>query len=134
MPKVAVKPEGVPVLGVYTPAFKLSDGELIILSGVVGVDADGKTVGVGDAAAQTRQALANIKMVLEAAGASLDDVVHVRVFSTDMRNRTAINSERRKAFKGPMPASTHVQVVRLVNEEWLLEIEATAFVPNNRDA
>ena len=131
MAKVAIRPEGVPVLGVYTPAFKISDGELIILSGVVGVDADGNTV--GDAAAQTRQALNNIKTVLEAAGASLDDVVHVRVFSTDMRNRAAINAERRKMFRDPMPASTHVQVVRLVNEEWLLEIEATAFVPR-RDA
>jgi enamine deaminase RidA (YjgF/YER057c/UK114 family) len=128
MPKSAIKPEGIPVLGIYTPAFKVSDGELIILSGVVGVDADGKTVGIGDAAVQARQALNNIKAVLEAAGASLDDVIHVRIFSTDMRNRTAINAERRKVFRDPMPASTHVQVVRLVNEEWLLEIEATAFV------
>ena len=128
MAKSVVKPEGIPVLGVYTPAFKVSDGELIILSGVVGVDADGKTVGFGDAATQTRQALSNIKAILKAAGASLDDVIHVRIFSTDMRNRVAINAERRKVFKDPMPASTHVQVVRLVNEEWLLEIEVTAFV------
>jgi enamine deaminase RidA (YjgF/YER057c/UK114 family) len=130
MAKTPIKPDSIKVLGVYTPAFKVSDGDLIIMSGVVGVDSDGKTVGVGDAAAQTRQALANLKTTLEAAGATLDDVIHVRVFSTDLRNRTAINAERRKVFKDPMPASTHVQVTRLVGDDWLLEIEATAFVPH----
>jgi enamine deaminase RidA (YjgF/YER057c/UK114 family) len=130
MAKTPIKPDSIKVLGVYTPAFKVSDGDLIIMSGVVGVDSDGKTVGVGDAAAQTRQALANLKITLEAAGATLDDVIHVRVFSTDLRNRTAINAERRKVFKDPMPASTHVQVTRLVGDDWLLEIEATAFVPH----
>jgi enamine deaminase RidA (YjgF/YER057c/UK114 family) len=128
MAKIPIKPDSVQVLGVYTPAFKVSDGDLIIMSGVGGVDAGGNTVGVNDAAAQTRQALANLKTTLEAAGAALDDVIHVRVFSTDMRNRAAINAERRKVFKDPMPASTHVQVTRLVGEDWLLEIEATAFV------
>jgi enamine deaminase RidA (YjgF/YER057c/UK114 family) len=129
MAKIPIRPDSVRVLGVYTPAFKVSDGDLIIMSGVVGVDSDGNTVGVGDAAAQTRQALANLKATLEAAGATLDDVIHVRVFSTDLRNRPAINAERRKVFKDPMPASTHVQVTRLVGDDWLLEIEATAFVP-----
>lgn len=129
MPKVAIKPKGRAVLGVFTPAFKVSGGDLIVVSGQVGVDAQGKTIGIGDAAAQTRQVLDNMKAVLAEAGASLDDVIHVRVFSTDMRNRDAINAERRKVFKDPMPASTHVQVARLVKEEWLVEIEATAFVP-----
>jgi len=126
--KIAVKPDNVPVLGIYTPAFKVSNGELIITAGIVSVDAEGRTVGVGDAAVQARQAIANLKTVLEAAGASLDDVIHLRVFSTDMRNRDAINQERKRAFKDPLPASTHVQISRLVREDWLLEIEATAFV------
>ena len=128
MAKIAVKPDNVPVLGIYTPAFKVSNGELIITAGIVSVDAEGRTVGVGDAAVQARQAIANLKTVLEAAGASLDDVIHLRVFSTDMRNRDAINQERKRAFKDPLPASTHVQISRLVREDWLLEIEATAFV------
>lgn len=128
MPKIAVKPDNVPVLGIYTPAFKVSNGELIITAGIVSVDAEGRTVGAGDAAAQARQAIANLKTVLKAAGASLDDVIHLRVFSTDMRNRDAINQERKRAFKDPLPASTHVQISRLVREDWLLEIEAMAFV------
>lgn len=69
--------------------------------------------------------------MLEAAGASLDDVIHLRVFSTDMRNREAINHERKRAFKEPLPASTHVQISRLVREDWLLEIEATAFISSS---
>ena len=129
MPRVAIKPKGLPILGIYTPAFKVSGGELIITAGLVSIDANGKTVGVGDAGAQARQTIANLKIVLEEAGASLDDIIHLRVFSTDMRNRDAINKVRREAFKDPMPASTHVQVSRLVGEDWLLEIEATAFIP-----
>jgi 2-iminobutanoate/2-iminopropanoate deaminase len=129
--RIAIRPDGIPVLGIYTPAFKVSNGELIVTAGIVGVDAEGRTVGVGDAAAQARQAIANLRAVLEAAGASLDDVIHLRVFSTDMRNRDAINQERKRAFKEPLPASTHVQISRLVREDWLLEIEATAFVPSS---
>jgi enamine deaminase RidA (YjgF/YER057c/UK114 family) len=128
MTKMAIRPDGIPVLGIYTPAFKVGNGHLIVLSGAVGVDADGKTVGIDDAAAQTRQALKNIEAILDSAGASLDDVIHVRIFSTDMGNRSAINTERRRVFKDPMPASTHVEVVGLVNKEWLVEIEATAFL------
>jgi 2-iminobutanoate/2-iminopropanoate deaminase len=132
MPRVAIKPKGLPILGIYTPAFKVSGGELLITAGLVGVDANGNTVGIGDAGAQARQTLANLRVVLEEAGASLDDVIHLRVFSTDMRNRTAINNARREVFKDPMPASTHVQISRLVGEDWLLEIEATAFIPDGR--
>ena len=129
MAKIAIKPKGFPILGIYTPAFKISNGELIITAGLVSVDANGKTVGVGDAGAQARQAIANLTTVLAEAGASLDDVIHLRVFSTDMRNRDAINKARREAFKDPMPASTHVEIRRLVGEDWLLEMEATAFIP-----
>jgi 2-iminobutanoate/2-iminopropanoate deaminase len=132
MPRTAIKPKDLPILGIYTPAFKVSGGELVITAGLVGVDGNGKTVGIGDAGAQTRQTLANLRAVLEEAGASLDDVIHLRVFSTDMRNRNAINNARREVFKDPMPASTHVQISRLVGEDWLLEIEATAFIPDRR--
>ena len=132
MTKIAIQPKDLPVLGIYTPAFRVGNGDLIVTAGVVSVDSEGRTVGVGDAAAQARQAISNLKTVLAAGGASLDDVIHLRVFSTDMRNRDAINKERKRVFKDPLPASTHVQISRLVREDWLLEIEATAFVPASR--
>ncbi len=118
------------IMGTYTPAFRLSDGDLVLCSGIVPVDDDGNTVGVGDAEAQTRQVLTNMERLLAAAGARLSDVAHLRVFSTDMGNRTAIAKVRLEFFGDPLPASTHVEVVRLVKPEWLIEIEATAFVPH----
>lgn len=127
MAKTAIEPADVPPLGVYTPAFRLSDGEMVVCSGMVPVDERGETVGVGDPAAQTRQVLTNLQRLLEAANSSLADVVHLRVFSTDIDNREAINAVRRQFFAEPFPASTHLQVVRLVRPEWLVEIEATAF-------
>ncbi len=128
MKKEPVQPPDLPVLGIYTPAWKVSGGQVILCSGLVGVDQDGELAGVDDAAAQTRQALRNLQLVLETAGATMDDVVALRVFSTDMGNRQAINSVRREFFSEPFPASTHVEISRLVGEDWLVEIEATAVI------
>ncbi len=126
--KTAVSTPDVPVMGVFTPAFRLTDGELVVCSGIVPVDRDRQTVGVGDAAVQTRQILENLRAILKAADAELTDVVHLRVFSTDMANRQKINGVRNEFFSDPLPASTHVQITRLVDPEWLVEIEALAFV------
>jgi enamine deaminase RidA (YjgF/YER057c/UK114 family) len=128
MGKTAIVDVGVPVMGLYTPAYRLSDGELVMCSGIVPVDENGKTVGIGDAHAQARRVFTNLRMVLEAADATTNDVVALRVFSVDMNNRKAINEARLEVFGDPLPASTHVQIVRLVDPDWLLEIEATAFV------
>lgn len=124
-----IVPPDMEVVGQFTPAFRLSDGDLVVCSGIVPVDAAGQSVGARDAYAQTQQILANLKRVLEHAGAGLQHVVSLRVFSTDMENRSLINQARAEVFDTP-PASTHVQVVRLVRPEWLVEIEATAFVPS----
>jgi enamine deaminase RidA (YjgF/YER057c/UK114 family) len=126
--KEPIVPEGVPVVGIYTPAFRVR-GDLIVCSGITSGDEEGNTIGVGDPAAQTRQILTTLKRTLEAAGASLDDVVSLRVFSTDMRNREAINAERLKFFSEPLPASTHVEVSRLAKPDRVVEIEALAVVP-----
>lgn len=129
MPRVPVEPDGLPIMGSYTPAYKVSNGELILTSGLTGIDAEGRVVGgPEDPGAQAKQLFENLQAVLSHAGASLDDVVQLRIYTTDMRYRDAINVERRKFFKTPLPASTHVQVTRLVHEEWLFEIEAVAFV------
>jgi 2-iminobutanoate/2-iminopropanoate deaminase len=128
MPKTPITADLTP-MGIYTPAFRLSDGDLVLCSGIVPVDDDGNTVGVGDAEVQTRQVLTIMQRLLAAAGAEMSDVAHLRVFSTDMNNRKAINKARLEFFADPLPASTHVQVVRLVDPEWLIEMEATAFVP-----
>jgi len=81
----------------------------------VATDETGKLVGKGDMKAQTRQALENVKSALAKLGATLDDVVKVTIFVTDMTDFKGIHEVRRQYFKkGSYPASTLVQVSRLV--------------------
>ncbi len=101
----------------------------MFLSGLGPTDGDGNTIGAGDAGAQTRQIISSISAILREAGGTLDDVIRVRVFATDMKNRPAINAERMKAFKKPRAVSTFVQVSGLEKDDWLVAIEATAFIP-----
>jgi reactive intermediate/imine deaminase len=104
-------------------------GDLLFISGLVGVDADGKLVGDGDAARQTRQIFENMRKVLEAAGADFGDVLKVTVFLTDIADRARINPVRQEFFGAARPASTLVEVRRLVRPDLLVEIEAVVGLP-----
>ncbi len=126
MPFRPIAPADMKVLGVYTPGFEVTGGRLLFISGQAPVDAEGNTVGKGDAAAQARQTIENLRKVLRRAGGDLHHVIKVTVFTTDLAHREAINGMRTELFGAHKPASTHVQVVRLVNPDWLLEIEAVA--------
>ena len=100
-----------PSAGPFSPAVR--GGELIYLSGQVGQDpATGKLVD-GGVAAQTEQALRNLAAVLEAASRTLDDVVRVGVYLTDMANFTAMNDVYARAFTQPYPARTTIGVAAL---------------------
>ena len=103
-------------------------GDLLFVSGCVPVDGDGRLVGGDDVVAQARQVFANVGAVLEAAGAGFRDVVKVTVFLTDMGQIAAVQEVRTEFFREPHPASTMVEVSRLVNPEWMVEIEAIAVV------
>lgn len=128
MPVRPILPADTKVMGIYTPGFEVTGGRLLFVSGQVPVDGEGRTVGNGDPAAQTRQALENLRRVLQAAGGDLHHVIKVTVFTTDMANRAAINRVRTELFGGHRPASSQVQVVRLVDPDWLVEIEAVAVI------
>lgn len=106
----------------------IKSGRFVFVAGQVAVDENGKTVGVGDIGAQTRQVLTNIGKVLQAGGASFDDVCKVTVFVTDLANLPALQAVRPEFFKEPYPASTLVKVAQLINPDWLVEIEAIAIV------
>lgn len=112
--------------GIFSPGVKVGAGNLIFVSGQVARNAAGEIVGQGDIRAQTRQALENVKAVLEAAGARLDDIVKVTVFVTDVTQFAAIHEVRAEYFKRDYPASTLVEVKGLVSPELLIEIEAIA--------
>jgi reactive intermediate/imine deaminase len=113
-------------VGVFSAGVKVPAGQLIFVSGQVARNAAGETVGRGDVRAQTRQALENVKAVLEAAGATMDDIAKVTVFVTDVRHLAAIHEVRAEYFLKDYPASTLVEVKSLVSPELMIEIEAMA--------
>src|SRR5947209_1508330 len=129
----AVKREEFSVPGLSPPISHYCDavrfGDLLFISGLVGVDDRGKVVGEVDAARQTRQIFENMKKVLDAAGASFADVLKVTVFMTNIDDRPLINPVRQEFFGSARPASTLVEVRRLVRPELLLEIEAVVGLP-----
>jgi 2-iminobutanoate/2-iminopropanoate deaminase len=86
-------------------------------------------VGGADAAAQTRQILSNLALVLDAAGATMADVLKVTVFLTDINDRAAINPVRQEFFGSARPASTLIEVSRLALPEMKVEIEAVVGLP-----
>ena len=89
-------------------------------------------VGIGDIEAQTRQVLDNLARVLANVGGRLDDIVKVTVFVTDMAHLDQIHRVRAEYFTPPYPASTLVEVSRLVRPEYLIEIDAVASIPYER--
>jgi reactive intermediate/imine deaminase len=102
-------------------------GELVLVSGQVGIDDAGELVSVDDFETQADQAFRNLARVLEAGGSSMDRVAKVTIFLTDMAaNFPNVVELRRKWFTPPYPADTIVQVQSLYRPEVMLEIEAIA--------
>ena len=103
-------------------------GPFIAVTGCAAVGPDGKLVGEGDAYVQARRCIEVIREVLEAAGASLGDVVRTRMFVTDIERWEDIGRAHQEAFGDVMPATTMVEVSRLIDPAMLVEIEADAVV------
>jgi len=101
-------------------------GDLVIVSGQAALDEHGAIVGAGDFDAQAEQTFRNLARVLEAGGSSLDRVVKVTIFLTDMANFPKIVELRKRWFTAPYPADTIVQVGSLALPELVIEIEAIA--------
>ena len=113
-----------PIFG-YTRAVKA--GGWLAVSGTTSFDENGRIVGRNQMYVQARQAIANIATVLEQAGMSLADVVRTRVFVTDMERFAEVARAHLEAFGAHPPASTVVEIRRLVNPAMMIEIEADAF-------
>ena len=121
--EIRVPGQSVPISH-YTDAVRA--GDLVFVSGVVPVDAQGKVVGGDDVAAQARQVFENMGAVLAAAGCTFADVVKVTVFLTDVDDRPKINPVRQQVFGAARPASTLVEISRLAIPGAKIEIDAVA--------
>ena len=114
-----------PVVG-YSRAVKVDNR--IWVSGTTSTGSDGAIVGKGDPYAQAKQAIANIERALAAAGAVLADVVRTRIFVTDISHWQDIGRAHGEAFADIRPATTMVEVTRLIDPDMLVEIEADAVI------
>ncbi|MER8031539.1 RidA family protein [Streptomyces bauhiniae] len=123
-----VRPEGTPPVNGYSHAVAFA-GPMVVVSGQVPVDAEGRPVGVGDAETQVRQVYANLAAALRAAGSDLRHVVKLTVFLTDLADLPAFRRVRdeHQDPENP-PACSLVRVAGLVRPEFRVEIEAWAVV------
>ena len=126
--KLHVRKDGDQVLYSQVMVVAFGGHKQIFVAGQTPRDRDGKCVGTGDMRAQIEQVGENIKAALEAAGATLADVVKTTTYVTDMDEYFKHQDVRMRYFADALPTSTTVQVARLSRPEFMVEIEVMAVV------
>lgn len=128
MPRTPIIPPGSPPpLAPYSPG--VVAGNVLYVSGVLAMDESGKTIGVGDATAQTRAVLESIKSVVEAAGGTMADIAFNSIFLKDLADYPKMNVVYKEYFPSNFPARYCIRA-DLVKPEFLVEIASIAHLPN----
>ena len=109
----------------------VAKGTMVFVRGQIGQDLDTtESVAVGDVAGQAEKAMANIEMLLREAGSRLEHICKITIYLVDPRYREAVYRVVGKWLKGVYPVSTGVVVSALARPEWLVELDATAVIPD----
>jgi len=119
-----------PIVG-YSRVLRVEN--IVHVAGTTATDSEGNIVGVGDAKAQAHKTLENIRIALQAVGASLSDVVRTRIYVTDISKWEEIGRVHGEYFKDIKPVTTMVEVSRLINPDMILEIEAEAILNSKKE-
>lgn len=128
MTKTAIATPNAPQpVGVYSNAVRVRGaGDLVFLAGLTSRAPDGTVIGENDITLQTETVIKNLSAVMEAAGGKLSDIVKITVFVRDLEQFKQIQEVRKRYFTPPYPASTMIQISRLVDPRCLIEIDAIA--------
>ncbi len=120
-----------PPIGSYSHGVRVETSEVvwIYVSGQVALDAEGTLVGAGDMRGQTEQVFENLRAILEANGATFDDVVKITTYVTTLDDLGGMREVRGRYLRSEFPASTAVQVAALVLPDALIEVDVVAVVP-----
>jgi enamine deaminase RidA (YjgF/YER057c/UK114 family) len=119
-----IQPREIPRPETYALGQKV--GNQLWIAGQTPVGDDGQTVGLGDARAQAECVYRRIGLILKEAGGKPSDIVMIRTYLTDLRYMPVVRDIRAAFLQGHRPASTTVQVVALVQPEWLIEVDVVA--------
>lgn len=123
-----INPQGLSTPTGYTHVVSVRGGKTVYVAGQIALDAGGQLVGKGDLAAQTTQVFDNLAIALKAAGATFDNVVKTNYYMRDASQVAVVRGIRSRYFARELPASTLIEVPRLAQPDFLIEIEVVAVV------